>query len=140
MLPVTDAMVLSNYADGILLVVAAGQMKRTELQRPPSGLPREIPHSGIVLNEVTKQSGYASGYGYGYGSYDQRVRTLGSRAPRPSSAPSARLMISGRSADDEGLFRHKLRTASVRSSLLMTDGSVLRETWTWGLQSTTVLT
>ena len=32
-LPVTDAMVLSKYADGTLLVVAAGQTKRAELQR-----------------------------------------------------------------------------------------------------------
>ena len=32
-LPVTDAMVLSQYADGTLLVVAAGQTRRAELQR-----------------------------------------------------------------------------------------------------------
>jgi succinoglycan biosynthesis transport protein ExoP len=140
-LPVTDALVLSKYADGTLLVVAAGQTRRAELRRAAERFAQaDSPIVGIVLNKVTMQSGYGSGYGYGYGSYAQRVRTLGSRAPRPSSAPSARLIISGRSADDEGLFRHKLRTASVRSSLLMTDGSVLRETWTWGLQSTTVLT
>jgi capsular exopolysaccharide synthesis family protein len=32
-LPVTDAMVLSQYADGTLVVVAAGQTRKAELQR-----------------------------------------------------------------------------------------------------------
>ena len=67
-LPVTDAMVLSKYADRTLLVVAAGQTKRTELQRAAERFAQaNSPVVGIVLNEVTKQSGYGSGYGYGYG-------------------------------------------------------------------------
>ena len=67
-LPVTDAMVLSKYADGTLLVVAAGQTKRTELQRAAERFAQaNAPVVGIVLNEVTKQSAYGSGYGYGYG-------------------------------------------------------------------------
>jgi capsular exopolysaccharide synthesis family protein len=68
-LPVTDAMVLSNYADGTLLVVAAGQTRRAELQRAAERFTQaKSPLVGIVLNEVTKQSGYGStGYGYGYG-------------------------------------------------------------------------
>jgi receptor protein-tyrosine kinase len=67
-LPVTDAMVLSKYADGTLLVVAAGQTKRAELQRASERFTQAQSRVvGIVLNEVTKQSGYGSGYGYGYG-------------------------------------------------------------------------
>ena len=67
-LPVTDAMVLSKYVDGTLLVVAAGQTRRTELQRTAERFAQaKAPVVGLVLNEVTKQSGYAGGYGYGYG-------------------------------------------------------------------------
>ncbi len=79
-LPVTDAMVLSKYADGTLLVVAAGQTKRTELQRAAERFAQaNAPVVGIVLNEVTKQSAYGSGYGYGYG--------YGSYAPDASLVP-----------------------------------------------------
>jgi succinoglycan biosynthesis transport protein ExoP len=92
-LPVTDALVLSKYADGTLLVVAAGQTRRTELQRAAERFAQaKSPVVGIVLNEVTKQSGYGSGYGYGYGyaSYApdasmvpvQVNGDLGSQAPR----------------------------------------------------------
>jgi succinoglycan biosynthesis transport protein ExoP len=68
-LPVTDAMVLSKYADGTLLVVAARQTRRAELQRAAERFAQaKAAVVGIVLNEVTKQSGYGSaGYGYGYG-------------------------------------------------------------------------
>jgi len=71
-LPVTDAMILSGYTDGTLLVVAAGQTRRTELQRTVERFAQaKAPVLGIVLNEVTRQSGYGSYYGeygqrYGY--------------------------------------------------------------------------
>jgi polysaccharide biosynthesis transport protein len=71
-LPVTDAMVLSSYADGTLLVVAAGQTRRAELQRASEKFAQaHAPLLGIVLNEVSRQSGHGSPYGveYGYGSY-----------------------------------------------------------------------
>jgi capsular exopolysaccharide synthesis family protein len=70
-LPVTDAMVLSNYANGTLLVVAAGQTRRAELERAAEKFAQaNAPLVGMVLNEVTKQSGYGRyGTGYGYGSY-----------------------------------------------------------------------
>jgi polysaccharide biosynthesis transport protein len=67
-LPVTDAMVLSRYANGTLLVVAAGQTRGTELQRTAERFAQaKAPVVGVVLNEVRKQSGYGHGYGYGYG-------------------------------------------------------------------------
>ena len=81
-LPVTDAMVLSKYADGTLLVVAAGQTKRAELQRAAERFSQaKAPVVGIVLNEVTRQSAYGSGYGYGYG------YGYGSYAPDASLVP-----------------------------------------------------
>jgi capsular exopolysaccharide synthesis family protein len=79
-LPVTDAMVLSKYADATLLVVAAGQTKRAELQRAAERFNQaNSTVVGIVLNEVTKKSGYGSGYGYGYG--------YGAYAPDASLVP-----------------------------------------------------
>jgi receptor protein-tyrosine kinase len=81
-LPVTDAMVLSKYADGTLLVAAAGQTKRAELQRAAERFSQaRASVVGIVLNEVTKQSAYGSGYGYGYG------YGYGSYAPDASLVP-----------------------------------------------------
>jgi receptor protein-tyrosine kinase len=97
-LPVTDAMVLSKYVDGTLLVVAAGQTKRAELQRAAERFTQaRSAVVGIVLNEVTRQNGYAGayGYGYGYGSYEpdaslvpvqangnSRAKTTGRRSNR----------------------------------------------------------
>ncbi len=79
-LPVTDALVLSKYADATLVVVAAGQTRRGELQRAAERFAQaKSPVVGIVLNEVTKQNGYRSGYGYGYG--------YGSYAPDESLFP-----------------------------------------------------
>lgn len=67
-LPVTDAMILSRYADGALLVVAAGQTRRAQLRRTVETFTHaNAPIVGLVLNEVTRQTGYASGYGSGYG-------------------------------------------------------------------------
>jgi tyrosine-protein kinase len=85
-LPVTDAMVLSTYADGTLVVVAAGQTTRTELHRTAERFAQAKAHVlGIVLNEVTKQNGYGGGYGYGYAYTVAAARSL-SRAHANGSA------------------------------------------------------
>ena len=82
-LPVTDAMVLSTYADGTLVVVAAGQTRQAALHRTAERFAQaKAPLVGIVLNQVTKENGY--GYGYGYG-YEYRS-SYGSYAPEPSLA------------------------------------------------------
>jgi succinoglycan biosynthesis transport protein ExoP len=101
-LPVTDAMVLSNYADGTLLVVAAGQTRRAELERASEKFSQaNAPMVGIVLNEVTKQSGYGSrygsgyGYGYGYGSY-----------VADTPATNGRLHANGESAATSAMTKH----------------------------------
>ncbi len=66
-LPVTDAVVLSKDADATLLVVAAGQTSRGDLQRAAEKLKQvQARVTGIVLNETSRQ-GSAYGYRYGYG-------------------------------------------------------------------------
>jgi receptor protein-tyrosine kinase len=66
-LPVTDAVVLSRDADATLLVVAAGQTSRGDLQRAAEKLGQvQARVTGIVLNETSRQGGYG-GYGYRYG-------------------------------------------------------------------------
>ena len=68
LLPVTDAVILSQVVDTTLLVVAAGQTRGRDLRRAREAL--SLVHAktiGVVLNEVTKSTGYGYGYGYGYG-------------------------------------------------------------------------
>jgi capsular exopolysaccharide synthesis family protein len=66
-LPVTDAVVLARDADATLLVVAAGQTGRGDLQRAAEKLAQVNARVvGLVLNETTRQgSGYGSAYAYG---------------------------------------------------------------------------
>jgi Mrp family chromosome partitioning ATPase len=75
-LPVSDALILSGYADAVLLVVAAGQTRRAELRRTSEKLARaSAPVVGAVLNKATAQDEY----GY-YGGYQPYVL--------PSDAPA----------------------------------------------------
>ncbi|MHB8318879.1 MAG: tyrosine-protein kinase domain-containing protein [Acidimicrobiales bacterium] len=80
-LPVTDAVILSQVVDATVVVVAAGQTRAKELRRAAEAL--SLVHAnviGIVLNEVTK----TTGYGYGYGGYNKRYG-YGEYAPTPAS-------------------------------------------------------
>jgi succinoglycan biosynthesis transport protein ExoP len=67
--PVTDAVVLSRQADGVLLVVRAGKTERDEARRSAKKI-RDVGGEivGVVLNEadVDRRSGYYYKY-YGYG-------------------------------------------------------------------------
>ncbi|MGD0084261.1 MAG: polysaccharide biosynthesis tyrosine autokinase [Acidimicrobiales bacterium] len=72
LLPVTDAVILAQAVDATLLVVAAGQTRGKELRRATEALSLvQATTIGVVLNEVTKSTGYGYGYGkrYGYGTY-----------------------------------------------------------------------
>jgi capsular exopolysaccharide synthesis family protein len=114
LLPVTDAVILSQAVDTTLLVVAAGQTRGKDLRRAREAL--SLVHAtiiGVVLNEVTRVTGYGYGYGkrYGYGPYasdgaaangngtqpvgvspvlpqDLAPATNGRRAPQRSGSPS----------------------------------------------------
>jgi capsular exopolysaccharide synthesis family protein len=67
-LPVADAMILSGYADAVVLVVAAGQTRRAELRRTTEKLAQaNAPVVGVALNKAASQDGY--GYYGGYRSY-----------------------------------------------------------------------
>jgi capsular exopolysaccharide synthesis family protein len=76
-LPVADAMILTSYADGVLIVVASGQTRRTELQRTTEKLAQaNAPIVGMVLNKVSAESGYGRYGRYGrYGSYSYSPST-----------------------------------------------------------------
>jgi polysaccharide biosynthesis transport protein len=67
-LPVADALILSGYADAVLLVVAAGTTRRAELRRAAEKLAQaSAPVVGAVLNKTRAQGGY--GYYGGYQPY-----------------------------------------------------------------------
>jgi polysaccharide biosynthesis transport protein len=68
LLPVTDALILSKTSDVTLLVAASGGTDKGALQRAAELLVQaEARHVGIVLNEVSRRTGYGyGGYGYEY--------------------------------------------------------------------------
>ncbi len=78
-LPVADALILSGYADTVLLVVAAGHTRRAELRHAAEKLAQaSAPVVGVVLNKATARDGY----GY-YGSYQPYVLPSDVSAGRP---------------------------------------------------------
>lgn len=72
---VSDTIVLSSLADGILLVVSYGDTKKASVRRSAELLRRSgTPLLGTVLNRMSGPGGgyyyyYGYGYGYGYGKY-----------------------------------------------------------------------
>jgi polysaccharide biosynthesis transport protein len=66
-LPVTDAAILSQYADATLLLAAAGQTRRHDMHRAAEKMAQVGANvMGMVLNKVTRQTGREYGYEYGY--------------------------------------------------------------------------
>jgi succinoglycan biosynthesis transport protein ExoP len=73
-LPVTDAAILSRYADATLMLVAAGQTRRGDLHRAVEKLNQVgVTILGLVLNKVTRQTGRTYGYSYSYKPYQTAV-------------------------------------------------------------------
>jgi polysaccharide biosynthesis transport protein len=92
-LPVTDAAILAQYVDATLVVVAAGQTRRADLQRAAEKLGQVSARVvGIVLNKVTRQAGRYYGYGYGYAYKPYR-------AAAPSDLPAGNANGSHRAPD-----------------------------------------
>jgi succinoglycan biosynthesis transport protein ExoP len=80
-LPVADAVILSGYADAVLLVAAAGKTRRAELRRTKEKLARaSAPVVGVVLNKASAQGDY----GY-YGGYEPFVLPVEAPAHRSDS-------------------------------------------------------
>ena len=69
MLPVTDPLVLSRLADGVLLVVNTGATKLAEIVRAKQQLERAGARIlGVVMNRIPLQGSRA--YGYHYSTYE----------------------------------------------------------------------
>jgi succinoglycan biosynthesis transport protein ExoP len=78
-LPVADAMILTAYADAVLVLAAASQTRRGELRRTAEKLAQANARViGLVLNKVSAQSGY-EGYGHPYGYPSKAPATGGAR-------------------------------------------------------------
>ncbi len=99
-LPVTDAVLLAKDADATLLIVAAGQTSRGDLQRAAEKLAHVNARVvGLVLNEATRRSG---SYGYRYGYYGGTYA-----AGQPQLQVPAQLNDSPTAAHREGSRRAK---------------------------------
>ncbi len=75
---VTDAQLLSMYADATLYLVRVGVTHKDQLKLPETIYrEKKMPRLSIVVNDVNykKYAGYygASGYGYGYGYYGEEA-------------------------------------------------------------------
>jgi capsular exopolysaccharide synthesis family protein len=69
-LPVTDAAILSRYADATVMLAAAGQTRRADLHRAVEKLGQAgTTILGTVLNKTTRQTGQYYGYTYTYKAY-----------------------------------------------------------------------
>ena len=67
-LPVTDSLILSGYADAVVMVVAAGESTAPQIERASDALRQaDARPVGLVLNKSVRRWGNASEYGYRYG-------------------------------------------------------------------------
>jgi capsular exopolysaccharide synthesis family protein len=75
LLPVTDAVVLSNLAGGALVVVGADRIHRPQLQQSLDSLETAGAHLfGIVMNKIARREAAAYAYDSGYASYGQKIQ------------------------------------------------------------------
>ncbi|MEJ5255108.1 MAG: polysaccharide biosynthesis tyrosine autokinase [Acidimicrobiales bacterium] len=82
-LPVSDALVLSDVIDGVILVVAAGSTTKKEAHRAYELLRQvDAPLIGVVMNAGPAERGYGYGYGYGYSAELDRRPRWSARRPR----------------------------------------------------------
>lgn len=74
-LPVTDAAVVAQLVDGVLLVARAGVTHRRDVVSAAAQLETaQVAVLGVILNDVTDKHG---GYGYGYRYYGDQGQTIG---------------------------------------------------------------
>jgi capsular exopolysaccharide synthesis family protein len=77
LLPVTDAVVLSNLAGGALVIVGVDRIHRPQLQQSLESLETAGAHLfGVVMNKVARREAAAYGYGSGYASYAPKGQRL----------------------------------------------------------------
>ena len=86
-LPVSDSIVLTSFADLVLVVMEAGRIPRKAASRLSEMLKSaKAPVAGFVFNNKSlRGSGYGYGYGYGYGSgYGYGQEEEGKKGKNPS--------------------------------------------------------
>jgi capsular exopolysaccharide synthesis family protein len=77
LLPVTDAVVLSNLAGGALVVVGVDRIHRPQLQQSLESLETAGAHVfGVVMNKIARREAAAYAYGSGYDSYAPKQQRL----------------------------------------------------------------
>jgi capsular exopolysaccharide synthesis family protein len=80
LLPVTDAVVLSNLAGGALVVVGADRIHRPQLRQALESLETAGAHLfGIVMNKIARRE--AAAYAYGYSEYPSAIREVKRSTP-----------------------------------------------------------
>jgi tyrosine-protein kinase len=73
LLPVTDAVVLSNLAGGALVVVGVDRIHRPQLQQSLESLETAGAHVfGVVMNKIARREAAAYAYGSGYDAYSPK--------------------------------------------------------------------
>jgi receptor protein-tyrosine kinase len=100
-LPVTDAAILSQYADATLMLAAAGQTRRGDLHRAVEKLGQVgATILGIVLNKVTRQTGRNYGYSYTYKAYQYSYKPnhAGAASMTPAEHPNGSSRVQDRSS------------------------------------------
>jgi len=115
-LPVTDAMILSSYADGTLIVVAWGETRRAQLQRTAERFAQaKAPVVGMVLNRVRKEVGYYhnGGYPYRYGPHQTTPAPAAEPAPVNGHHVNGHHVNGHQDAASPVIGRHRARVSEV---------------------------
>lgn len=101
-LPVSDALILSDLVDGVIVVATAGKTGRRDLNHAVEALRQvDAPLIGAVLNQADAGAQY--GYSSHYGTYGYTARTpKRSRPWRRSTAPGAEARTRPAHDDDRG--------------------------------------
>jgi capsular exopolysaccharide synthesis family protein len=88
-LPVTDAAVLAAYADGTLMVIAAGTTTKKQARRAVEILERvDAAPLGVIVNRIPHRGGnFYYGYGYGYRYGRKTGERPATRATTPEASP-----------------------------------------------------
>jgi capsular exopolysaccharide synthesis family protein len=101
LLPVADPLVLSQYADAVLMVVMVGLTTRAEVERASELLAQvNARPAGIVLNKATRRStnGFEYGYGYKYHHIPPKARSdpRRQRLASPRISPATDRSLTGK--------------------------------------------
>ncbi|WOQ69215.1 polysaccharide biosynthesis tyrosine autokinase [Microbacterium limosum] len=118
LLPVTDAAVLAKRTSGAIVVVAAGDTSRHQLEGAIDALETvDAKVAGIVLTMVPTRGpdAYGYGYGYGYGGYGYGGHAPESPKPKPAKASTRRARRSAETAPEQ------VRTGAPKGSASIDD-------------------